>query len=52
MGGPGQLVPAPVATAGVKPGESLESRKRKSKLGSPDWNEPQLCWNLQSLVPG
>lgn len=38
-GGQGQLVPAPVATAVVKEesqGKSLESRKRKSKLGSLD----------------
>lgn len=53
MGGPGQLMPAPVATAGVKEesrGKSLESRKRKSKLGSLDSLE-QVRAVLESAEP-
>lgn len=54
MGGQGQLVPAPVATAAVKEesqGKASRPGKRKSKLGSPDSLE-QARAVLGSAEPG
>lgn len=47
MGGPGQLMPAPVATAGVKEesqGKALSSGRGSQSLALlTHWNKSELC---------